>query len=547
MPIISLEVPETYDNITRPVNIAIVKDLINRLSLPNHANIRYGGGAEAIAQHGSLLANKNDPVTFPYGDLVHVEIEEEYVEENLLSTAVKTPDNMVIFIDNPLGVYLRPVYTKTRTTISFRYRASDKTTAMRWRDSIRRRTTEGKQAMLHEVIYHYSVPDAFFAILRDIHLKRETIAGYNEEFETWLLNNFTDRLTTLSNLNGQKGIPVIGEKQIGVQGWFGFVTEPEKADKTREGGSWEVGFDYTYEFDKVTAVTMAYPIVIHNQLLDPKYLPEEKPYDLYEQPRRPSLSGHLNEYFSPLSKNLTPTPETLVIPSNDDWAPTALNLKTYPFISLLIGIDLDDPTFIVNLKDMGEFSLSDEVLEFLSLHHDKLPHYLALPFHLAFFKGKNLVDATNITVDIDLNVRTTIPMSPREMHHLQFSILMDLRLLSDYGSNALRANPELCKTLVDLIAELNGSKSVTSRFNRAVNLKTNHTQIKPRPGQTNGIPKSIGLPSDELIVLGNKYITEPSFNMAIAKLRTDKTLSAVGQGRGLKTVMNAGIIVHREN
>lgn len=545
MPIIALEVPETYDSITRPVNIAIIRDLIDRLNLPNNSSIRYAGSAEALAQHGSLLANKSDSRSLPFGNRVDVEVEEEYIEEGILNTAIKKIDNMVVFLDDKLKVSLRPVYTKTRTTISFRYKAQDRNTAIRWRDSIRNRTSEGKQAMLHEVMYHYSVPDTFFAILKEIHLKRESIAGYNEEFEKWLTDNFTDRLTTLSNLSGTQGLPVISEKQIGVQGWFNFVAEPDKAEKQGEGGNWEVGFDYTYTFDKVTAVTMDYPIIVHNQLLDYKYLPDEKPYDFYDQPRRPSFTGHLNEYFSPLAKDIHSIPETAVIPNFDNWKPEGVSFKTHPLISTLIGVDLDDPTLVVNLRELGELELSEEVLEYLSVYCDKVNHYLALPFHITFFKGNNIQSSESIIMDDELNIRTTTPMNLRDVHHLRFSLLMDLRLLSRFGSESLRKYPELCKSVVDLIAELQGTTTATSRFDRNAVMATRHKNIKSRPGQTNGIPKTVAKPSDELILLGGKIITEPSFNMAIAKFRTDMNLSSLGRGKGLKTVMEAGILTHR--
>ena len=53
MPILALEVPETYDNITRPVTHGIVRDLMDRLDVPRGIKILYPGVAGVNPQRGT--------------------------------------------------------------------------------------------------------------------------------------------------------------------------------------------------------------------------------------------------------------------------------------------------------------------------------------------------------------------------------------------------------------------------------------------------------------------------------------------------------------
>ena len=46
-------------------------------------------------------------------------------------------------------------------------------------------------------------------------------------------------------------------------------------EKGRDGGR-IVNFEYTFHYDKVTAMIMRYPIVVHNQLIDERFLSTEK-------------------------------------------------------------------------------------------------------------------------------------------------------------------------------------------------------------------------------------------------------------------------------
>lgn len=483
MPTVALEIPETYDSITRPVATGIVRDLISYFELPNDTNIRYMGSAGEVAQHASQLVESRPIPHYPFGERVDVELNETYLEEGVLNTAVKRHDNNPVFMDQGLLVSMRPVYTKTEATISFRYRATNKTQAYKWRDTLRRRMTQGTQALLHELIYHYPVPPVFHAILREIHTKRETVAGYGDTFTQWLESHYDPRMTVLSNLSGSRGAVAIPEKQIQVQGWLSFESEPDEPEKDREGDTWILSFDYTFQYDKVTAMVIDYPIVVHNQLLDDKYLDLEKPYNPYDVPRKPSFTGRLNDSFSRINYNPDTAFQGVVLPDFDDWRPAGNNFKEVPIFTSLIGVELEDPYQVVNLMDLGEVSLTQSVINHLYREKSHLTTYLASVFHVTFYRGKTVLSSDSLYVDEDLNVRTKEPLNPRDVHHVRLSVISDLRNLTLRAQEALRRDPEVCFQVIDV---LDGLQRPWLPMADSVGIHTK-AEIIDRKGQWNSI------------------------------------------------------------
>lgn len=490
MPTFALEVPETHDSITRPVTTSIVRDLINYLGLPNNTSVKYTGSAGESAQSGSVLADRGEFTKFPFQNKVSVDLEETYLEEGVLNTAVLRRDNLPIFNDPQLMVSLRPVYTKTEATLSLRYRATSQVQAQKWRDTIRRRMTQGMQALLHEIIYHYPIPGVFHAVLSEIHDKRELVEGYNESFDEWLRKHYDTRMTVLSNLDGSRGIAVMPEKQIQVQGWLSFVTEPEAPEKATEGDTWVVGFDYTYQYDKPTAMVIDYPIVVHNQLLDDKFLDFEKAYNPYNVPRRPSYTGALNDTFSRINYNPEMAFEGVVVPDIDDWRPSKENKRLVPLFTSLVGVELEDPQQVVNMLDLGGTTFTQPVVNFFFRERRNLNIYLGCVFHVTVYRGNMALSDNSIYVDEDLNVRTKVGLSARDVHHVRISMVTDLKNLSSKAQEALRRDPEVCTQVVDVIDDLRrpwlplvdsiGSMTKGEQVDRDFT----HGIKKPRPGFT---------------------------------------------------------------
>lgn len=441
MPNISAEIPDTYSAITRPITVDVVRQLIKLMGLPEDTGVQFFGAMDTQYQHGSTLTPVKEPNKFPFTGRINVEATENYIEDRTLTTAVKRRDARPFFLDTKLDVLCKPVYVGTEVTVSFRYRAPDRVTAERWRDEFRIRSGQGRTELLHEVNYHYGVPPAFMVILGEIFNMREAVAPYGDDQATWLKQCISNRATTLTTQAGTQPVLVIGEHQIGIVGWFDFLAQPEKGDKTDAGSAaWETGFDYKFVYDKVVACVMTYPLVIHNQLLDEKFRPEEPIYELAQRRRHPSLTRVLLDAFTPLYPRPTGLLSGVRVPVFDDWLPAWTAPESSSVITTLVGVNVDDPYEVISLLELGDFEFDADILNFLKGEHRWLNSLYQSVFHLSLYKWKEPISDGSLHIDAELNVRTVSPMDPRDHHHLRIGLVTDLTRLTPPTLERLRGS-----------------------------------------------------------------------------------------------------------
>jgi len=454
MPNITCQIPDTYDAITRPITVGVVRSLTALMGLPDSLAMEYFGAAESQAQPGSTLTPSPQENKFPFTGKITIECTESYLEDRLQG-AVKQLDQTLYFNDPALQVHIRPVYVGTEITLSFRYRAESRMEAERWRDEFRKRTAEGRTLLLHELSYHHGVPPAYLVILSEIYRLREKVAPYGQTLQEWFRSCITDKVTTLTTQAGTEPIMVIGETQVGVQGAFEFVAQPEQGSKFEELAAWETGFDYRFQFDKVISAVMDYPLVIHNQIIGVKYRPTVPLYELANRARYPNRSRFLLDQYTPLYPATTDRLSGVRVPQFDDWLPRYVAPYTSSIYTALIGLDLTDPQDVISFLQLGDYTLDPAVQEFLRGELPWLHLWGQSIFHMSLFRwGFPLEDGT-ITADAAFAVRAQYALNPRDHHHFRWAMINDLTVLSPAALERLRnAAPAALKILVGLLPSL---------------------------------------------------------------------------------------------
>lgn len=450
MPNIVVELPETYNSITRPAIIQVAKQLIDIMRLPPETGFEFFGTPEAQFQPQSTLTDNGIQNKFQFTGRVNLEADEEYIEDRTLTTAVKRPNVQFVFYDQKLDVFVKPVYVLCEVKISFRYRAPDRTQAERWRDEFRVRSSQGRAELLHTLDYHYPVPDAVALVLHEIFQLRENVAGYGDTLPEWVQKHITGRATALTTQAGTQALMAIAERQVGIVGGFDFVAQPEKGSKASEGAPWECGFDYTFQYDKVVGVAAHYPISIHNQMLGQEFRPSQPVYELVNQARRPANDRFYLDYFTSLYNN---KPQPLFgnrIPSFDDWLPTFVPPRTASMLDILIGVG-DDPRELVNLEELGDFEFSPAALKFLRKEWPFINRLYNSIFHLALYRWDKPLEDGKVTMDKDLNLRTTMDLDPRHVYHLRLTIVTDLSVLTKDALDRVRKDGEFALEVIKTI------------------------------------------------------------------------------------------------
>lgn len=446
MPNIVGELAETYTSVTRPVINQIVKHLIQVMRLPPDTAVEFFGATESQSQPQSTLT-EGVQNKFPFYGKVSVEANEQYIEDRTLTTAVKKYNDLQYFQDGALAVQIKPVYVACEVTLSFRFRAKDRTTSERWRDELRVRSSQGRAELLHEFDYHLNVPKEFLVILHEIHRLRENVAGYGESLTDWLKAGLTKRATTLTTQAGTHPVLTIAEHQVGIIGWFEFISQPESGAKAGEGSPWETGFDYKFQYDKPVASVMNYPIIIHNQLLGPEYRQSEPVYQLINRARRPSNERGLMDYFSELYKTKAQPLADNRLPDWDDWVPESENPNFSSLLTMLVGVG-DDPTELINLNELDEYELTPKMLEFIKTEWRWMTSIYQSVFYVSLYKWNRPVPDTSVTLDTLGNFVSKIPLSERDAWHVRISMVNELSLLSKEALDRLRKNGELCLEII---------------------------------------------------------------------------------------------------
>lgn len=456
MPRVLVEVPETYESITRPVVYDIVRTVMERTGIPKTVRINYPGDIERAMQDGSSITTSHPEATkYPYTSQLTIDVAEDYQEDRILSSAVFRPENFFIFKDPKLGVAIKPVYSPCDVTVTIKYRARSKQQATKWRDDIRNRTAMNREQFIHQASYHYLIPEELFVILREIHKLRETVAGYGDDFDTYFKNHRTSRARWLTNQAGQQGRWGIAETQIRVLGWFDFEGVPEQGSKEDDGSTWTISFSYKFKYDKANACAMFYPLVVHNQMI--KYRPtvEEQPmYQIENQLRKYALSAKMFAYFEMgRAMHYQQLRQGYSVPDFDEFIPASVVPDTLRLATVLIKIDPENPRAIFNLTDnLGNQIMLDPDIRCCL---EKEYPFMTLPFQSIFnvslYRGPFLQTPDKVTVDSSFNVTSTFDMDLRQTYHLRISLVKNLRLLPQAALDRIRSCAQCLIKLLNAI------------------------------------------------------------------------------------------------
>lgn len=457
MPKIILTVPETVQSVVRPVVYEIARDILQVLGQDPKTPIQYPDTMDVMKQAGSSIESQGDntPSTGT-GNKLTIDVQEDYEQDRLLSTAVMRPENLFVFRDDALEVSIRPAYSSTDMTLNLRYRAVDATAAKRWRDDARARLSRNQTERLHDVSYHFLVPPAMLAILEQLHRMRETVGAYGDTFEDYLKAHSTPRLSKLTTLAGTQERWGVAETQLRIVGWFDFVDRgPEKAEKDDESDTATVNLAYHFKFDQPIVCHMNYPLMVHNQLVPQKWRPSKK-----DQVDRPEIHhksyAHSAGAFAYFEKGRWAGPKIdapapgVQIPDFDEFVPAkgAVPTKTMRLFTALTSIDTTDPAnrrFLLDLNDFSrQWKLDADVLAYMRTAASKLTKSKGCVLKLDLYNGRLLAREGSLTVGPDLKVYSTEDLSLRNYYHVRLALALDWASCGDMD-NLREHGQALCK------------------------------------------------------------------------------------------------------
>ena len=466
MPDMTIPIRNLHYTVERPVLLSIVQQLMDITEISHKTPVTFYGPENKTFQQNSTLGENVAENRWPYDERVFIEVDEDYDMEAILTTPVQRAEHSYIFDDRKLGIFVKPVYSRSKITITVKYRALDENQAKMWRNGMRTRASMMRDLNLHEADYHYNLPDEVYQIIHHLHTLRENVDGYGDSFNEYFTENLVASASIITDVAGKNPIWGIKERQIRIQGHYDFEGAPEKGDKEDEHDNWAISFNYILTYDKPVAINFHYPLIVHNQLIDDSLRSHLVPYKLEDNPRRYSASTLAFSHFESDHKSIhVRNYEGINIPDFDEFKPAMLVPTSIKVLTALTTITAEDKRYLFNLKELGDTTLHPKVIEFLA--ESEYPHmtkdFMSI-FCLSLYRDNQMQKWDTLIVNANLDVFATRDLKLRETYHVRLSLISDLTYLPIKAIKRLQNYPEvgmkIIASLNDALSGLGGHKDI---------------------------------------------------------------------------------------
>lgn len=466
MPRYILEVPQVHQAITRPLVKHISDVVLENFGFREDTfQLVFNGMNEAILNNNSAISDKDNPIRLNADQRIEINFDEQVA--NPLEVALLRQEQIPVFSDRDLHIWLKPVYVSCELTINFKLICKDQTTATMWKRRAELQSYRDMSQFITDVDYHYSIPLGFVKQLWMIHTLRErSEVPLNETLGQWFRRCFAKRMTIISDQAGNNIAVAIAEKQSRVQGWYTFGQEVTKVERSGDAGAWEAEFSVTLFYDRADGVVMDYPLVIHNQLIPKEYrddTPIGHTWGDWDTSR--TVSQHDIGMFERTGQEfwLYAKASGIRIPKFDDWIHDVMLPHHANITRILTCVDSNDKQFIIDFDDatMGDYEINAQAIAYMK----DCKSYLLSPydsiFNTSLHEFDNKISYKYLSVDENLMMRSNFDLNMKMMYHVVVDLLLDLSLLSDIGKEILSRHPEVIK---DWLATVHPGKDIDLVF-----------------------------------------------------------------------------------
>lgn len=451
MPNITVPISDLLPTVERPVIYDVVRQIQDRTGISSKTQVRYyGEDAKAQQFNSAIDRDETKHNLWPVVPNLTIEVEDDFNQDQILGIAVNQPDQPPIFIDEDIGVMIRPVYNPQDVVIRFKYKTRDRNEAIRWRNEFRTRVAINRQVFLHTVQFSYQFPEYYMGLLKSIWELSENIGGRGIDFDTWFKNHSTDKMTVLSNTAGNITSRVIAVEQVGVQGIFDIDGVPDKPQKEGDLDNWVINATYNFRYSKPINTVCFYPYLIHQQLVPEKYRFPTTVKNLLDEWASSTTSGNSFAYFQSDNQYLMRRANGgITIPDFEEFFPAFVPSTTLRVFTAAVGITPTDKRTLFNLKELDDYCLNPEILDFLQAsEYSFLTYNFQSIFCLNLYQNEDILSDGILSVDANLNVVATTDLDLTKRYHLRLSLCGDMTYLTPDALTRLKAYPAVRDRLV---------------------------------------------------------------------------------------------------
>ena len=463
MPSIYSTIVEKEQSITRPAIYAIVDQIKEITKISKDVQVRFTGDINKQQSNSSGIDDNKDRFTkFNSDRYIFIEVDEDFDKESVGTTSNGKNEHNPIFLDKNLYVVINPIYYTSNVNINFKFRTTSKNEAIAWRDDIRVHVSRMRDVNLHKIDYHYSIPDHFLEVIKEIHRLRENYLPYGDSLHQYLLEHSVDRVKVIGDITGTDFEYAIAETQIRILGKFDFDVLPDKIEREDENGVYEISFSYSFNYQKPMACYMKYPISVHNQLLDFKYVSFTN-YNYQPDKEQARFSRSLGALYNFESNKIIGDVHrfegAIKIPHYDDFLIPHKQIASATIFTALIEVDTTDNKTLLNLYELGDFMLDKDLLDWI-----KNGEYLYICdiyksiLNISLYRNDYLVRDNSLYCDSSLNIISKQTLNLRNQYRIRMSIIIDISILKYESIYRVIKNKKIIQLILpELNAYINNS------------------------------------------------------------------------------------------
>lgn len=455
MPRVSIPIKEVERAITRPVAMAVIRELFPRWSMDvDKCRLMMYGSTESIPTTGSTLHKEALPHRL-FNDLtVLIEVDENYANYEAPYLPFREKEFPPIYLDPKLRIGVRPVMREVETSISVTINAKSRTHAEQLRRRMHAELRSYASYDSHEVDYHYQIPHEVVIILSKLHELREANYGYGETFKDWF-NAHSDNRIVANRNQGEKGhYLALAEKQVSITGHYDFNEDIPKPDPSTAGMQHTVSFTYRYTYMRPEHLLIYYPLAVHNQMIPDLLIDKDHclTYQDFVGQIAWSMHGLSNLNYFQDKPSLDERVNGLAIPYYDDWHNFIETDSFHWAVKALVGKDEANPHDVINL-DTGlvNWNFSDGAIAYMKRRLNKLFIQFDSIIHIALYKWDQMQPPSLLNIDSDLNITLSGEIDPRCNYHLVVSMMTDPFRLSKDGLDDLLLNGGFAGDYLDVL------------------------------------------------------------------------------------------------
>jgi len=456
MPNIHVPLPETHQNIFRPIVLDVVKQ-VQQITDMKDAKVYFPGDDKKIQTSGGSIDSKTDRyVETTSKRMNQIEVDEEVDREEISPTFFNGKEYTPIFEDRKLGLVLCPVYAKHNVVITFNYRCGSKTESLKWLQDMRMKLSRLRDINVHSVSYHYNLNEKLYKIIKIIYDLREKQGGYNQSLEVYIKNHSTPRLTVIGNLVNRHSVFAVSERQTEIYGIFDFDALPSKPEKDEESGMWVIAFGYRFNYDKPIGCHMRYPVLVHNQPMPLELVSftSEEVRDIAKMPTDSSRTQSALRMFRAdcVMDHIKSEDGIILIPTFDDFSTNVYMKFTAGVLQVLVNIEPNDLKTLFSLKDLGDVILDQDIIEFLETEYPYIcKPYLSI-FHVDLYQNDVLQHYDRISIDSDLTISSVEDLDIRSAYRVRLSVVTDIDFVEPSAIDRLRQYPKALYKIISAIS-----------------------------------------------------------------------------------------------